>query len=151
LSESDIDLDSGGVIAGGGGDGSGMSGSRSAGSAMAGWACPETCSQLRSLDPPLSESDIDLERRALDAAIERLEIDHGGCSIRQRVEGARQKRIVIGHGALVRPLRPPSGSTAATISVTEARTRFRAADHDITGRRAVTDPDGRERPLARPF
>ncbi|MEG9525721.1 MAG: histidine kinase [Hyphomicrobiales bacterium] len=35
-------------------------------------------SQLRSLDPPLSESDIDLERRALDAAIERLEIDHGG-------------------------------------------------------------------------
>ncbi|MGH1571751.1 histidine kinase [Methylobacterium sp. P31] len=35
-------------------------------------------SQLRSLDPPLSESDIDLERRALDAAIERLEVDHGG-------------------------------------------------------------------------
>jgi len=35
-------------------------------------------SQLRSLDPPLSESDIDLERRALDTAIERLEIDHGG-------------------------------------------------------------------------
>lgn len=35
-------------------------------------------SQLRSLDPPLSEADIDLERRALDAAIERLEVDHGG-------------------------------------------------------------------------
>ncbi|MCJ2073203.1 histidine kinase [Methylobacterium sp. J-030] len=35
-------------------------------------------SQLRSLDPPLSEGDIDLERRALDAAIERLEVDHGG-------------------------------------------------------------------------
>ncbi|MBE7204010.1 MAG: histidine kinase [Parafilimonas terrae] len=35
-------------------------------------------SQLRSLDPPLSEVDIDLERRALDAAIERLEVDHGG-------------------------------------------------------------------------
>ena len=35
-------------------------------------------SQLRSLEPPLSEEDIDLERRALDAAIERLEIDHGG-------------------------------------------------------------------------
>ncbi|MGU3468883.1 histidine kinase [Methylobacterium sp. C33D] len=35
-------------------------------------------SQLRSLDPPLSEDDIDLERRALDAAIERLEVDHGG-------------------------------------------------------------------------
>ncbi|MCJ2086460.1 histidine kinase [Methylobacterium sp. E-005] len=35
-------------------------------------------SQLRSLDPPLSENDIDLERRALDAAIERLEVDHGG-------------------------------------------------------------------------
>jgi hypothetical protein len=35
-------------------------------------------SQLRSLEPPLSEDDIDLERRALDAAIERLEIDHGG-------------------------------------------------------------------------
>lgn len=34
--------------------------------------------QLRSLDPPLSEADIDLERRALDAAIERLEVDHGG-------------------------------------------------------------------------
>ena len=35
-------------------------------------------SQLRSLDPPLSEADIDLERRALDAAIERLEVDYGG-------------------------------------------------------------------------
>ena len=35
-------------------------------------------SQLRSLDPPLSESDIDLERRALDTAIARLEVDHGG-------------------------------------------------------------------------
>ena len=35
-------------------------------------------SQLRSLDPPLSESDIDLERRALDDAIARLEVDHGG-------------------------------------------------------------------------
>ncbi|SFM06462.1 histidine kinase [Methylobacterium pseudosasicola] len=35
-------------------------------------------SQLRSLDPPLSEADIDLERRALDTAIERLEVDHGG-------------------------------------------------------------------------
>ncbi|WP_267360476.1 histidine kinase [Methylobacterium sp. GC_Met_3] len=35
-------------------------------------------SQLRSLDPPLSEADIDLERQALDAAIERLEVDHGG-------------------------------------------------------------------------
>lgn len=34
--------------------------------------------QLRSLDPPLSEADIDLERRALDAAIERLEVDYGG-------------------------------------------------------------------------
>lgn len=34
--------------------------------------------QLRSLDPPLSEADIDLERRALDGAIERLEVDHGG-------------------------------------------------------------------------
>lgn len=35
-------------------------------------------SQLRSLDPPLSESDIDLERRALDDAIARLEVVHGG-------------------------------------------------------------------------
>ncbi|MDP4021878.1 histidine kinase [Methylobacterium sp. NEAU 140] len=35
-------------------------------------------SQLRSLEPPLSEDDIDLERRALDAAIDRLEVDHGG-------------------------------------------------------------------------
>lgn len=35
-------------------------------------------SQLRSLEPPLSEADIDLERRALDAAIERLEVEHGG-------------------------------------------------------------------------
>lgn len=35
-------------------------------------------SQLRSLEPPLSEEDIDLERRALDAAIERLEVEHGG-------------------------------------------------------------------------
>ena len=35
-------------------------------------------SQLRSLEPPLSEDDIDLERRALDAAIERLEVEHGG-------------------------------------------------------------------------
>jgi len=34
-------------------------------------------SQLRSLEPPLSEADIDLERRALDAAIERLEVEHG--------------------------------------------------------------------------
>jgi hypothetical protein len=34
--------------------------------------------QLRSLDPPLSDADIDLERRALDAAIERLEVDYGG-------------------------------------------------------------------------
>ncbi len=35
-------------------------------------------SQLRSLEPPLSEDDIDLERRALDTAIERLEVEHGG-------------------------------------------------------------------------
>lgn len=35
-------------------------------------------SQLRSLDPPLSEADIDLERQALDKAIARLEVDHGG-------------------------------------------------------------------------
>ncbi|KQT79765.1 hypothetical protein ASG51_03755 [Methylobacterium sp. Leaf465] len=34
--------------------------------------------QLRSLDPPLSEDDIDLERNALEAAILRLERDHGG-------------------------------------------------------------------------
>lgn len=34
--------------------------------------------QLRSLDPPLSEDDIDLERQALDRAIARLEVDHGG-------------------------------------------------------------------------
>lgn len=33
--------------------------------------------QLRSLDPPLSEDDIDLERNALEAAIQRLEQDHG--------------------------------------------------------------------------
>lgn len=37
-------------------------------------------SQLRSLDPPLSEGDIDLERQALDKAIARLEVDHGGVS-----------------------------------------------------------------------
>lgn len=34
--------------------------------------------QLRSLEPPLSEADIDLERHALDNAIARLERDHGG-------------------------------------------------------------------------
>ena len=33
--------------------------------------------QLRSLDPPLPEADIDLERQALDNAIERLERDYG--------------------------------------------------------------------------
>ena len=33
--------------------------------------------QLRSLDPPLSEDDIDLERNALEAAILRLEQEHG--------------------------------------------------------------------------
>lgn len=33
--------------------------------------------QLRSLEPPLSEADIDLESRALEAAIERLETVHG--------------------------------------------------------------------------
>ena len=33
--------------------------------------------QLRSLDPPLSEDDIDLERNALEAAIRRLEQEHG--------------------------------------------------------------------------
>lgn len=33
--------------------------------------------QLRSLDPPLPEADIDLERRALDDAIGRLESDYG--------------------------------------------------------------------------
>ena len=33
--------------------------------------------QLRSLDPPLPEADIDLERRALDNAIARLESDYG--------------------------------------------------------------------------
>ena len=32
--------------------------------------------QLRSLDPPISESDIDLERQALDQAIARLEAEH---------------------------------------------------------------------------
>ena len=52
-------------------------------------------SQLRSLDPPLSEADIDLERRALDAAIERLEVDHGGLpapanDAAQAAEAARQ-------------------------------------------------------------
>ncbi|MCJ2137017.1 histidine kinase [Methylobacterium sp. J-026] len=52
-------------------------------------------SQLRSLDPPLSEADIDLERRALDAAIERLEVDHGGLpapanDAAQATEAARQ-------------------------------------------------------------
>ncbi|KQP40880.1 hypothetical protein ASF49_19520 [Methylobacterium sp. Leaf104] len=36
--------------------------------------------QLRSLDPPLSEDDIDLERNALEAAILRLERDHGGAA-----------------------------------------------------------------------
>ncbi|MFD0934133.1 histidine kinase, partial [Methylobacterium trifolii] len=34
--------------------------------------------QLRSLEPPLSEDDIDLERRALDTAIGRLETEYGG-------------------------------------------------------------------------
>ncbi|MFE1602837.1 histidine kinase [Methylobacterium sp. ID0610] len=34
--------------------------------------------QLRSLDPPLSEEDIDAERRSLDAAIDRLETEYGG-------------------------------------------------------------------------
>ncbi|GJE42037.1 histidine kinase [Methylobacterium soli] len=34
--------------------------------------------QLRSLEPPLSQDDIDLESKALDSAIERLEIDYGG-------------------------------------------------------------------------
>ncbi|ACL62318.1 hypothetical protein [Methylobacterium nodulans] len=34
--------------------------------------------QLRSLDPPLSEEDIDAERRSLDAAIDRLEVEYGG-------------------------------------------------------------------------
>lgn len=33
--------------------------------------------QLRSLDPPVSDADIDVERKALDAAIERLEADYG--------------------------------------------------------------------------
>ncbi|TXN03352.1 histidine kinase, partial [Methylobacterium sp. WL103] len=36
--------------------------------------------QLRSLDPPLPEADIDLERQALDNAIERLERDYGASS-----------------------------------------------------------------------
>ena len=36
--------------------------------------------QLRSLDPPLPEADIDLERQALDNAIERLERDYGAPS-----------------------------------------------------------------------
>ncbi|NEU13134.1 histidine kinase [Methylobacterium sp. BTF04] len=34
--------------------------------------------QLRSLEPPLAEADIELESRALENAIERLERDHGG-------------------------------------------------------------------------
>ncbi|KAB1073648.1 histidine kinase [Methylobacterium planeticum] len=34
--------------------------------------------QLRSLEPPLSQDDIDLESRALDTAIARLEVDYGG-------------------------------------------------------------------------
>ncbi|AWB21823.1 histidine kinase [Methylobacterium currus] len=34
--------------------------------------------QLRSLDPPLSETDIEAERVSLDRAIARLEIEHGG-------------------------------------------------------------------------
>ena len=34
--------------------------------------------QLRSLEPPLSQDDIDLESKALDAAIDRLEVDYGG-------------------------------------------------------------------------
>ncbi len=34
--------------------------------------------QLRSLDPPLSEADIEAERVSLDRAIARLEIEHGG-------------------------------------------------------------------------
>jgi hypothetical protein len=34
--------------------------------------------QLRSLDPPLSEADIEAERRSLDRAIARLESEHGG-------------------------------------------------------------------------
>jgi len=33
--------------------------------------------QLRSLDPPLSEADIDVEARALETAIDRLETEHG--------------------------------------------------------------------------
>lgn len=33
--------------------------------------------QLRSLDPPLSEADIDIEARALETAIDRLETEHG--------------------------------------------------------------------------
>lgn len=36
--------------------------------------------QLRTLDPPLPEADIDLERQALDAAIARLEADYGAPS-----------------------------------------------------------------------
>ena len=52
-------------------------------------------SQLRSLDPPLSEADIELERRALDVAIERLEVDHGGLpapanDAAEALEAARQ-------------------------------------------------------------
>ncbi|MBZ6417055.1 MAG: histidine kinase, partial [Methylobacterium sp.] len=34
--------------------------------------------QLRSLDPPLSEADIEAERVSLDRAIARLETEHGG-------------------------------------------------------------------------
>ncbi|WP_132256723.1 histidine kinase [Methylobacterium segetis] len=37
--------------------------------------------QLRSLEPPLSPDDIDLESKALDAAIERLEVDYGGAPL----------------------------------------------------------------------
>ncbi|KQP61359.1 hypothetical protein [Methylobacterium sp. Leaf108] len=37
--------------------------------------------QLRSIVPPLSEVDIDRERSALEAAIERLEVDYGGAAI----------------------------------------------------------------------
>ncbi|SDN14751.1 hypothetical protein SAMN05216360_10648 [Methylobacterium phyllostachyos] len=100
-------------------------------------------SQLRSLDPPLSEADIDLERRALDAAIERLEVDHGGLpapanDAAQAPEPAPQP---IAEPAVPEPL--PPGPAGAEPALPAANPPFVAA---VRSPEAEAEP--REAPIA---
>jgi hypothetical protein len=103
-------------------------------------------SQLRSLDPPLSEADIDLERRALDTAIERLEVDHGG------LPAPANDAAVVPEPPL--PIAPPEIPEPSPPKPMAAEPALRPASEPVLPaaqppfERAVSEPAPREAPIA---